>query len=302
MRAACRRRAICAERRAVTTAAAMLGAVSKTVEICGQPTHYLEAGSGSPLVLIHGGGAGADSWGNWQDCLSLFARQFHVFAMDMIGFGKSAKPAADSYDYGQRQRNRHLAEFIDKLGLGPVGLIGNSMGGATALGVAIGRPELVRKLVLMGSAGLAISNPDPAPIKALAGYDFTLEGMRRIVSVLVGPHFRAGDAMVRYRYELTLQPGAREALQAIGQANRKEGLAYGEDEIRAVSAPTLVVGGKLDAIAVLARTYRFLELIPNSWGFVLPHCGHWVMVESPGEFAAITSAFLAADRFAVPGA
>jgi pimeloyl-ACP methyl ester carboxylesterase len=281
----------------MTTAAAMPGLVSKSVDVCGQPTHYLEAGSGPALVLIHGGGAGADSWGNWKDCLPLFARHFRVFAMDMIGFGKSAKPPQDSYDYGQRQRNRHLAEFIEKLSLGPVSLIGNSMGGATALGVAIARPELVRKLVLMGSAGLAISNPDPAPIKALAGYDFTLDGMRRIVSVLVGPHFRADDAMIRYRYELTMQPGAREALQAIGQANRKEGLAYGEDQIRGVSTPTLVVGGKLDAIAVLARTYKFLELIPNSWGFVLPHCGHWVMVESPDEFAVITSAFLATDRF-----
>jgi pimeloyl-ACP methyl ester carboxylesterase len=280
----------------------MQGTLSKFIEVEGQSTHYLEAGDGPPLVLIHGGGSGADSWGNWKDCLPLLARHFRVVAMDMIGFGKSAKPAAASYDYGQAQRNRHLAGFVEALGIGPASLVGNSMGGATALGVAMARPDLVRKLVLMGSAGIAVSNPDPAPMKALAGYDYTLEGMRRLVSVLTGPTFRADDAMVKYRYELTMQPGAREALQAIGQASRSGGLTYREEDVRRVQTPTLVVGGKHDAIAVLARTYKFLELLPNSWGFVLPHCGHWVMVESPNEFSAVVTGFLDPGMFDAPRA
>lgn len=273
---------------------------SKFVDVSGQATHYLEIGSGAPVVLIHGGGAGADSWGNWKDCLPLLGERFRVLAMDMIGFGKSAKPAPGTYDYGQAQRNRHLAGFIEAIGLGAASLIGNSMGGATALGVAITRPELVQKLVLMGSAGIAVSNPDPGPIKTLAGYDYTQEGMRRLVSVLTGPNYRADDETVKYRYELTMQPGAREALQAIGQATRSAGLAYRDDEVKSVKTPTLVVGGKRDAIAILARTYKFLELIPNSWGFVLPHCGHWVMVESPKEFCSVTGAFLGGDMFAAP--
>ncbi len=270
---------------------------SRFVDVAGQSTHYLESGHGDPVVLVHGGGAGADSWGNWKDCLPLLAARFRVIAMDMVGFGKSAKPAAESYDYGQAQRNRHLAGFIEALGLGRVSLVGNSMGGATSLGVAISRPELVRKLVLMGSAGVAVSNPDPTPMKALAGYDYTIEGMRKLIGVLTGPNYKADEAIVKYRYDLTMQPGAREALQAIGQASRTGGLTYGEDEIRKVQAPTLVVGGKKDAIAILARTYKFLELIPNSWGFVLPECGHWVMVESPKEFCTVTGAFLGSDMF-----
>jgi pimeloyl-ACP methyl ester carboxylesterase len=277
----------------------MESASSKFIEASGQSTHYLETGRGATVVHYHGGGAGADYWGNWKDCLPLLADHFRVIAMDMIGFGKSAKPAAASYDYGQAQRNRHLAGFIEALGVGAVNLVGNSMGGATSLGVAIARPDLVKKLVLMGSAGVAVSNPDPAPMKALAGYDYTIDGMRRLIAVLTGPNYAADEAIVKYRYDLTMQPGAREAIQAIGQANRSGGLTYGEDEIRKVLAPTLVVGGKVDAIAILARTYKFLELIPNSWGFVLPGCGHWVMVESPKEFCAVTRAFLASTMFDV---
>src|SRR5262245_47619055 len=253
MRAACRPPTICADREGVMDTAVAGGASSKFVEAAGQSTHYLEAGSGAPVVLVHGGGAGADSWGNWKDCLPILAGRFRVIAMDMIGFGKSAKPAAAAYDYGQAQRNRHLAAFVEALGLGPVSLVGNSMGGATSLGVAIARPALVKKLVLMGSAGVAVSNPDPAPMKALAGYDYTLEGMRRLIAVLTGPNYKADEAIVKYRFDLTMQPGAREALQAIGQASSSGGLTYGEDEIRKVRGPTLVVGRKGDAIAIPPR-------------------------------------------------
>jgi pimeloyl-ACP methyl ester carboxylesterase len=269
---------------------------SRFVDIGGLRTHYLEAGAGPLLVLVHGGGAGADARGNWLGCMPHYAGAFRVVAVDMVGFGASAKPAPADYEYTQANRVRHLVRFIEHMGA-PALLIGNSMGGATALGVAIERPELVRKLVLMGSAGVAVHNPDPEVRKSLSDYDFTLEGMRRLVRTLTGPDFVADDALIRYRYELTLAPDARAALEAMRAATAREGLAYPDDAVRGVATPTLVVGGKDDRIAVLARTYRFLELLPNSWGFVLPHCGHWVMLERPLEFVAVTRAFLTSEHF-----
>ncbi len=274
---------------------------SQFVSIDGVKTHYLEDGTGETLVLIHGGGSGADALGNWKDCLPGYAEKFRVIAVDMPGFGRSAKPDPNAYNYGQTNRNRHMAAFLEAIGGGkPVFLIGNSMGGATALGVTIARPELVRKLVLMGAAGLDIANPDPAPRKALSSYDYTPEGMRRLVSVLAGPHFKIDDELVAYRHQLTLQPGAREAMAAIHEHMKTDGMTYPREQISSVQTPTLVVGGKLDQIAVLERTYGYLQLIPNSWGFVLPHVGHWVMMESPREFVAVTSAFLRNDQFEPP--
>jgi pimeloyl-ACP methyl ester carboxylesterase len=224
-----------------------------------------------------------------------------VIAVDMPGFGKSEKPDPEKYNYGQSGRNRHMIAFIEAIaGPRPAYLIGNSMGGATALGVTIARPDLVRKLVLMGAAGLDISNPDPAPRKALASYDYTPEGMRRLVSVLAGPNYKVDDDLVQYRYELTMQPGGREAMAAIHEHMKTDGMTYPREQIASVQTPTLVVGGKLDQIAVLARTYGYLELIPNSWGFVLPHCGHWVMMEAPEEFVAVTTAFCNDKLFTIP--
>ncbi|HXQ10960.1 MAG TPA: alpha/beta hydrolase [Caulobacteraceae bacterium] len=272
---------------------------SRNVKVDGVDTHYLEAGEGEPLVLIHGGGAGADARGNWEACIGEYAKHFRVLAVDMVGFGHTARPDPKTYSYGQSGRNRHMAAFVEKVAGGPAHLIGNSMGGATALGVAINRPDLLRKLVLMGAAGLDIANPDPSRRAALGGYDYTVEGMRRLVGVLTGPHYKVSDELIAYRHGLTMLPGAREASAAISEQMRTDPMTYPREAIAAVKTPTLVVGGKLDEIAVLARTYGYLELMPNSWGFILPHVGHWVMMEAPREFVAVTTAFLAGDMFTV---
>ena len=270
---------------------------SKFVDIEGVRTHYLQAGSGPVLVLVHGGGGGADARGNWGSCIAQYARDFRVTALDMVGFGETAKPDPATYNYGRDSRNQHLAAFIESLGAGAVHVIGNSMGGATALGVAINRPELLNKMVLMGSAGIAVNNPDRGVMKALSEYDFTVEGMRRLMQTLTGTDYKIDDALVHYRYELTITPQARAALAAMREATKREGLSYPDEDVAAVRTPTLVVGGKEDKIAILARTYRFLELLENSWGFILPHCGHWVMIERPEEFVTVTTAFLQKQGF-----
>lgn len=276
---------------------------SHFVDIDGVSTHYLEMGPGAELdppvlLLIHGGGSGADAWGNWRDCLPAYAERFRVIAVDMPGFGRSARPDPERYNYGQTGRNRHMAAFVEYVGAGqPISIIGNSMGGATAIGVTLLRPDLVHKLVLMGAAGLDIANPDPAAKKALAGYDYTPEGMRRMVSFLAGPNFAITDELVTYRHALTIEPGAREAMTAIHRHMQTDPMTYPPEAIASIAAPTLVVGGKRDQVAVLARIHGYLDLIPNSWGFILPHAGHWVMMEAPREFVAVTTAFLADGQF-----
>jgi pimeloyl-ACP methyl ester carboxylesterase len=77
-------------------------------------------------------------------------------------------------------------------------------------------------------------------------------------------------------------------------------MVYPKEQIASVQTPTLVVGGKLDQIAVPARIQGVLDLIPNSWGFILPHVGHWVMMEAPEEFVSVTTAFLAENMFRAP--
>jgi 2-hydroxy-6-oxo-6-(2'-aminophenyl)hexa-2,4-dienoate hydrolase len=74
------------------------------------------------------------------------------------------------------------------------------------------------------------------------------------------------------------------------------GLYYEDDYIRRITAPTLIVNGKLDKVVPLANAYKFLELIGPSWGYIMPDCGHWAMIEHPVDFARTTAAFIEAAQ------
>jgi pimeloyl-ACP methyl ester carboxylesterase len=265
---------------------------SHFVDTNGIRTHYLEAGKGPTLILMHGGGAGADAYGNWRECIPIFARKFRVIAPDMVGFGRSDKPAPESYAYDQPGRNRQLVTLLDALNIDKALLVGNSMGGATCIGATLQRPERIERMVLMGSAGLPIpEKPSPQLLHNL-NYDFTVDGMRRVIAGLTSPRYSPPEDLVQYRYNLTLEPGAKAALEAVNAHTRKGTLNYPEDELRKIKQPVLIVNGKEDGVSTLARAYRFLELFENSWGYIVPHCGHWAMIEQTADFCAAVERFL----------
>lgn len=259
-------------------------------------TAYYEAGSGETILLIHGGGAGADSCGNWKNCFLPFSRRARVLAMDMVGFGASDAPDPAQFSYTQDARTAQAIAFIEAMGNGqPVHIVGNSMGGATALGVAMQRPELVRNIVLMGSAGL---NRDlNAALAPVINYDFTLEGMRNIVGVLANPDLGMSEELLSYRYELSIQPARKAAYKAtMGWVKERGGLHYEEAQIAAVKTRALVFAGKDDLVIPMEDNVRFLQLLDHSTGYFLPHCRHWAMMEYPEIFSRVTIDFLLLDR------
>lgn len=266
------------------------GITERFVDAGGIRTRYLEAGEGPALILIHGGGAGADSVGNWNSVIPRLSDAWRVIAMDMVGFGETDKPG-DDFVYSQEARNTHLTAFLDALSLEKVILIGNSMGGATALGVAVAQPERVDKLVLMGSAGLVTEIH--AGLAPVMNYDFTPAGMERLIRALTTEQFEIPDGMTEYRHALSVRDETRQAYGAtMSWIKQQGGLFYEEDFVRKVRVPTLVVNGKDDKVVPLSNAYRFLELIEPSHGAIIPHCGHWAMIEHPEYFAAVTRNFL----------
>jgi 2-hydroxy-6-oxo-6-(2'-aminophenyl)hexa-2,4-dienoate hydrolase len=257
----------------------------------GLTTHFIEMGEGVPTILIHGGGAGADGWGNWRKCLPLFAESVRAIAIDLVGFGLSDKPDPAHFVYSQDARDEQLTHFIEALDAGPVNIVGNSTGGLTAMGAAIRRPDLVNKVVLMGSAG--IETGIITPLKALTEYDFSPAGMRRIISSLANPAFEVEEALVDYRHKLSIEPGVRAGYSAFMRwIGEQGGLHRPEDFIAQVKVPSLVVHGKEDRVVPLASGHRLLELIEHSWGYIVPHCGHWAMMEHPRDFTRATLNFL----------
>jgi 2-hydroxy-6-oxo-6-(2'-aminophenyl)hexa-2,4-dienoate hydrolase len=253
-------------------------------------TAYYRKGNGKPLILVHGGGAGADSVGNWQSCVPLLARHFDVIAVDMVGFGRSEKPNPAAYKYDQEARTRQMAEFIKALGLGPVYLVGNSMGGLTSLEVAARHPDLIAALLLMGSAG--IQTPTSPALQAILNYDFSRDGMRTIIKSLTNDHFKIDESMVDYRHKLSIEPDTKAAYTAQqGWIRERKGLYTDEAVFRAVRVPTLIVSGKEDKVVPVTSAYRMLELIPHAWGKIFPRCGHWAMIEHPQAFCGTVMQF-----------
>jgi 2-hydroxy-6-oxo-6-(2'-aminophenyl)hexa-2,4-dienoate hydrolase len=266
---------------------------SRYVDAGGVRTHYLEAGNADKptVLLIHGGGAGADSIGNWRHTIPQLAADFRIVAMDMLGFGRTAKP--ESLVYSQGARNKHLADFLAALNLPRIPIVGNSMGGATALGLAMEHPERVERLVLMGSAGLNAEITES--LKPIVFYDYTPQGMERLIKALTGARFKISPDLVTLRHQLSVDPDTRRAYTAaMGWIREQGGLFYPEEAIAKVQTPTLVINGKDDLVVPMANAYKFLQLLKNSWGYFIPHCGHWAMLEAPEEFATVTRNFLQA--------
>ncbi|MBN8829156.1 MAG: alpha/beta fold hydrolase [Sphingomonadales bacterium] len=270
----------------------MTAPASQFVDTCGYRTHYIESGSGRPLILVHGGGAGADARGNWERfSMPLFSASFRTIAYDMVGFGYTDAPSPDDFVYNPESRVAQLIAFIEALGVGPVDIVGNSMGGRTSLAVAIERPDLIGNLVLMGSAGLDRSMG--GVLRALTEYDFTFEGMQRIVEALTNDGFPLDKDLINYRLELSKQPAQRAAFGAtMGILKARGGLHIEDDLIAQVKHRTLVVQGKDDKVIPVTMAYRYLELLENSTGVILPHCGHWAMIEHPAKFASVVTEFL----------
>lgn len=268
---------------------------SKFVEAGGLRTHYVEMGEGEPIILIHGGGAGADGRGNFENNLPIYAESFRAIAYDMPGFGLTDRPDPEDYEYTQATRNAHLIAFIEALGLGPVHLVGNSMGGSTACGAALERPDLVKSLVLMGAAVNMSSeemHANRANLGAVLAYDDTREGMIRIVDSLTYD-FEYTDELIDYRYEMSVRPEAKKAFKTLMGWVGQNGLDYG-GALAALEMPVLVVAGKDDVMIPVAKQYELLSQVPQAKGVILPHCGHWVMMEYPKDFCDITMNFFRA--------
>ena len=147
----------------------------------GYEMHYLEHGSGPPVVFVHGSGPGVNAHSNFfPNYKVLAAAGYRAVLPDMLGFGWSSKPTG--IDYTLELFVATLREFLDQLEIQRCVLVGNSLGGAISMKLAIDSPERVEKLIVMGPGG----------IESRETY-FKMPGIQRMVSQFVGSGFdRAG--------------------------------------------------------------------------------------------------------------
>jgi len=266
--------------------------IGKTVVAAGLKTNYIEAGSGAPVILIHGSGPGVTAWANWRLVIPALATKFRVVAPDIAGFGYTERKAGVEYklDFWVE----HLVAFMDALGIAKARFVGNSFGGALTLAITARYPERVERFVLMGSAGTSFKLTPG--LEAVWGYEPSIDNMDKIVrSFAYDTGFITAD-LVKSRYEASVRPGFHETYSQMFQEPRQpkiEALATPDDQIRAIKQRALLLHGRDDKIVPLEASLRLHQLLTHADMHIFGECGHWTQIERKDDFARIVMEFFA---------
>ena len=241
------------------------GAENHSVEVAGHRVHYMVEGpvGGPPVVLVHGLGGRVEDWRNLAPMLAQAG--FRVYMPDLIGFGRSEKPA--DFSYSVPDEAEVVVGFLDALGLKQVDLAGWSMGGGIAQHVAFRHPERVRKLMLFASIGL-----NKAPAFDLRLFTPTTPAELDQLDALLMPNPPKVPGFIA-RDILRL---AKERAWVVHRA--LDSMRTGQDAtdrlLPQLKMPVLIVWGDADRILPLDQGETMHKLVPQSELVVVPGCGH----------------------------
>jgi pimeloyl-ACP methyl ester carboxylesterase len=266
-----------------------------TATIDGRDVNYLEYGDQSKptVILVHGL---AGCWQNWLANVIGLSERFHVVAIDLPGFGASEPPADGISIPGYANC---VAELLDHLKIASAYVIGNSMGGMTALQLALDHPTRVERLVLVSPAGWSTSSLPPAIGQAagFAGLIFGRVAANR-EAIVRRRHLRARalrgvvahpeKLSAEVAYELlggTGGEGFAPALRAI--------LAHDfRSRLGEIEQPTLFIWGRRDGVVTSRDILKFGEQMPHAEKILLRDTGHVAMLEHPEWFDRTAIDFL----------
>lgn len=262
-------------------------------QVEGVRVHYVEAGSGPAVVLLHGF---ASSIYTWKDVLPALALDRRVVALDFPGFGQSDQPANLSFGLYPRA----VLGLMDRLRVERASLVGNSMGGAVAVVIAAREPDRVERLVLIDAAGYN-TGPGETPwlirlagSKSLGAVVDHLPIRGRLVrlglrQVFHDPSHVTAERFAEYSAPL-LRPRAMTAIRSLLLgAGARPSMA---DLAPRVRVPTLVLWGREDRWIPVAHADRFAAAISGSRKVVLEACGHLPQEEQPEQVVRLLREFL----------
>jgi pimeloyl-ACP methyl ester carboxylesterase len=273
---------------------ARAGVVPRTLDAAGWRVRYVRAGTGPPLLLLHGF---ASSIYTWSETLPALAAHHDVIALDFPGFGGTeTRPTLTADDLA-----RVVPAVADGLGLGAYDLAGHSLGGAVAAVTAAAHPQRVRRLVLVDAAGFNLAAADrPGDVRALGAVPpavFELLPLARPATTLgLRQVFHDDRLLTRERLDEYLapmvRPGTAAALRSLLSGRGALDVPAAVARIR---QPTLVIWGRDDAWIDVSHAARFAAAIPGARTVVLESCGHMPQEERPADVVRLTLGFLAGD-------
>ncbi len=267
---------------------------NKTIRVDDLDLHYLEAGSGPPVLFLHGWPTNAQLW---RHALPLVGEGRRAIALDLPGFGDSSKPDAS---YSFRFYDRILSGFLDALGIDTVGLVVHDLGGPIGLHWAVGNRARVTDLTLLNT----LVFPEMSwAVKAFVGAS-VVPGLRALLASQWGlkqaMRFGVVDkakitAEVTEIYQRPFRtPAARRALLKAAHGLNPKGFDTIAAGIGAFEVPVRLIYGEADGILPdVAQTMgRVKALLPHAEVTSIPRCSHFLQEDRPQEVAELLADFL----------
>ena len=269
----------------------------KHINLAGINLHYVQAGEGPVVLLVHGLGTSSVTWS--RNIEPLAGSGYTVLAPDLPGHGDSDKPR--SLSYGPVAGARLIHDFLDALGVDRVSLVGNSAGGLIAGLFALDHPLRVDRLVLVASAGLGRDVSWALRIISVPVIGELIDQPRLLRLLNVGNRlfYRPSafpDGFLAESYRSRSNPeirrvtikAIRSCITLFGQRRRCRIL----DRLGGLAAPIMTVWGTEDRYVPVSHAYLMGRALPRTQVRTIPECGHWPHMEKAAEFNALLTQFL----------
>lgn len=248
--------------------------------------HYEVLGRGRPVILLHGW---LGSWALWRDTMEVLSKEFRTYSLDFFGFGESLDRSAN---FSVSNFVQLVNQFMERLGIPKAPIVGHSMGGTVALGVALKYPQKTVKTIVIGSP---IDGESLNFFLKLSGYrgiahlvyslplvlDLFIMGLTRFGS----PQGKSIHRMVK---EDASKVSADSFFESIGTL-RKTDL---RTDLHGVNVPILGIYGKRDIIVNPGEGKTLLKFAPNSRVEWFERSGHFSMMDEPQRFHETLRTFL----------
>jgi len=261
-------------------------------------SRYWSAGEmGSTVILLHGVGCSVEFW---ERNIAALAREHRVFAVDIVGYGRTDKPEVV---YTFELMADFVLDFMNAMGIDKASLVGNSMGGGISITVAAQAPERVKKIVLVDPVGLGRGMSPVLRLMTLPLLGNVLtkpgrQGVVRQMQLCLYDPSQARDDFIDRATAIGILPGnqrsflslLRETATIIGV---KKGLiADFSARLKKIKTPILVIWGRQDRILPLAAGEAAVQKMANATLHVMAQAGHLPQIDKPEEFNATVLDFL----------
>lgn len=255
-------------------------------------THYWEAGDGEPVIMMHSADPGTGGGIEYRHTIEPLSKHFKVFAVDIIGFGKTDPPKAllthPAYV-------KHMFDFMDAVGVKKAHLIGNCRGGLIAITMGYQHPERVYRIILIGNAGGGI--PPELNEKALAPYANYKASKENLTNMLARSYFSVDKCVPPDVFEQYLQCSARQYEAYAKLGGYPMDVPNCRPELAEIKVPVLFVVGRESRVLPIEQALKGYNMTPGSRFYSMSECGLHPQSEHPDEFNKIAVQYLKGELY-----